>query len=359
MKTSNSWKQISKLDGVRAVAIILVLASHLGLGNLVPGGFGVTVFFFLSGYLITSILRDEAAKTGRVNLGEFYIRRTFRIMPPLYITMIIGVMMITTGFLSTSATIEGLFAQVIFLSNYDGWFGFGSGLPIPLWSLAVEEHFYLLFPLFISFLISRGISASGAALWCAGACGLVLAVRIATLVLSPSDAELIYFMSHTRFDSLLFGCILALWNNPVLDKQSWRPSFWILIGALAALAACLLYRDPVFRETFRYSFQGASLFVVFAYVLSWDNVATKLLATWPILWLGRFSYSIYLVHLIILALVDQYLPAMNHLESAIIVIIGSIAFAAAMYISVERPSHAARRAIIKAWKAKRLSAANG
>ena len=81
---------IPSLDGLRAVAFLLVFVAHSGLDNVVPGGFGVTVFFFLSGYLITTILRIEAQKTGTISLGKFYLRRAFRILPPLYVTLALG-----------------------------------------------------------------------------------------------------------------------------------------------------------------------------------------------------------------------------------------------------------------------------
>jgi len=82
-QTSSDNGVIPSLDGLRAVSISIVLVSHAGYGNVVPGGLGVTIFFFLSGYLITTLLLDERKRSGRIDIGKFYIRRAFRLFPPL------------------------------------------------------------------------------------------------------------------------------------------------------------------------------------------------------------------------------------------------------------------------------------
>ena len=94
---SLNFRHVPQLDGIRAIAVLIVMISHGGLGKYVPGGFGVTIFFFLSGYLITSLLRVEVACNGRVDFKAFYIRRTLRIMPPLYVTLVILTAMYLAG----------------------------------------------------------------------------------------------------------------------------------------------------------------------------------------------------------------------------------------------------------------------
>src|SRR5215813_15558710 len=81
---------IPSLDGLRAISISIVLVSHAGYGSVVPGGLGVTIFFFLSGYLITTLLVDERERSGRIDIGKFYLRRVFRLFPPLVVTLIIA-----------------------------------------------------------------------------------------------------------------------------------------------------------------------------------------------------------------------------------------------------------------------------
>src|SRR5687768_16024360 len=88
---------VPELEGIRAIAVAIVFVSHVGFGHIVPGGLGVTIFFFLSGYLITSLLRSEAAACGRIDLWRFYVRRTLRIMPPLYITLLFSGLLVAIG----------------------------------------------------------------------------------------------------------------------------------------------------------------------------------------------------------------------------------------------------------------------
>ena len=121
------------------------MVSHAG-AEQIPGGFGVTIFFFLSGYLITTLLRREWEKMGNISLKNFYLRRVYRIFPPLYIVLVVVGMLVVTGALqvSQSPTFSALLAQIFFGANYYGIFhgqeGFLPGTSVQ-WSLAVEEHF--------------------------------------------------------------------------------------------------------------------------------------------------------------------------------------------------------------------------
>ena len=135
-----------------------VFVAHAGLGDVVPGGFGVTVFFFLSGYLITSLLRLEYERTGRISLKNFYLRRIYRIIPPMYLVLTASILLGVAGLMSHAMTAQALVAQFAHLTNYYdlavGSEGFAPGTAV-MWSLSVEEHFYLLFPLGVSLLFAR------------------------------------------------------------------------------------------------------------------------------------------------------------------------------------------------------------
>ena len=96
MKTSAEF-HIPSLDGIRGIAALIVFMSHAALPEIFPGAFGVTVFFFLSGYLITTLLRREYASTGKIALKPFYLRRVYRILPPLYIVLTIAVLLDVFG----------------------------------------------------------------------------------------------------------------------------------------------------------------------------------------------------------------------------------------------------------------------
>src|ERR1700760_1167480 len=97
MEYPSSRAVIPSLDGLRAVSISIVLVSHAGYGDVVPGGLGVTIFFFLSGYLITTLLMDEREGSGRIYIGKFYLRRVFRLFPPLLLTLIIAYSLLIFG----------------------------------------------------------------------------------------------------------------------------------------------------------------------------------------------------------------------------------------------------------------------
>src|SRR5258708_38738724 len=107
---------IPSLDGIRAVSFMLVFLAHAGLEDKIPGGLGVTVFFFLSGYLITTLLRTEADQNGRISIRDFYIRRVLRIFPPFYLTILLGVLLHWTHLLSGPISGDGVFFQSIHLA---------------------------------------------------------------------------------------------------------------------------------------------------------------------------------------------------------------------------------------------------
>jgi peptidoglycan/LPS O-acetylase OafA/YrhL len=94
---SSTVKAIPSLDGIRAVSVLIVVLSHVGLGHVVPGGLGVTIFFFLSGYLITTLLLQEHARNGSIHVGRFYIRRFLRLAPPLMITLAVAYALVLSG----------------------------------------------------------------------------------------------------------------------------------------------------------------------------------------------------------------------------------------------------------------------
>ena len=121
--TERSWPeagrgQIPSLDGLRAVSIMLVYFSHAGVSDLIPGGFGVTVFFFLSGFLITTLLCREHDRTDRIAFGAFYLRRLLRLGPPLLVTMALAVVLVWVGWAEGDLSAEAMLAQILFVYNY-------------------------------------------------------------------------------------------------------------------------------------------------------------------------------------------------------------------------------------------------
>ncbi len=330
--------QTPALDGLRAIAIGIVIMGHSGTGG---AGLGVTVFFFLSGYLITSLLRAEMAQQATIDLPAFYLRRTLRIMPPLYLTLLAVFLAWRLGLIIYPVDPWAILSQIFFLQNYAGLWGHDHGLPVTnLWSLAVEEHFYLVFPLIYMTVLGR-MPPARAALWCLATCGVVLLVRVINVFTLP-DISVNYLWTHTRIDSILFGSCLALWNNPVLDQKPWRPLAWQALLALALLAGTFVLRDPVFRETLRYTLQGAALFVLFSYALQDRGLLNKALSSWFARRIGLYSYTLYLVHAPLFLLVEQRL-GLHGLSRTVVALIAALAYAALMHSCVERPSTKLRR----------------
>ena len=298
---------IPSLDGLRALAVLIVVVSHSGYGETIPGGLGVTIFFFLSGFLITTLILDEQQQRGRVNIRNFYLRRGFRLLPPLFITLLIAYSLVELGLLGGGASWQGLASQVFYFANYFTIF-FATNTSQPagtgvLWSLAVEEHFYLILPvlMFVAFRFLRARTALIRLF--ITLCVLALAWRV-WLVSQPTFVDIrTYYGTDTRFDSILFGCLLALWRNPArMPSEARRPTMrgrdWLLCaGAGAVLLATIVYRDPQFRESFRYSLQGLALMPIFFYAISCSSIGPfRALNSRMLARIGVLSYGIYLIH---------------------------------------------------------------
>lgn len=340
---------IPSLDGIRGMAALIVYVSHAGLPDLVPGGFGVTVFFFLSGYLITTLLRVEHERTGAISFSRFYLRRIYRILPPMYIVLLLVMALALSGVLGHQMTWQAVLAQVSHLTNY--YYAFVDPYHfVPatsaMWSLAVEEHFYLLFPAALVLLLRKLDLARIAALLLA-VCGIVLAWRCFLVVVLGVGPDHTAHATDTRVDSILFGCIMGLWCNPHLDARRItlsRPAAAAILGVcVAMLLVSFLYRSPVFRETLRYSLQGVALFgVFFCAVRHHDWALFSWLDSRPMRALGLISYTFYLSHLPILALLNERTSFDGPLR-ALLGFVGTTAFSALMYVLIERRLGTLRR----------------
>jgi peptidoglycan/LPS O-acetylase OafA/YrhL len=336
---------IPSLDGIRAVAALSVFGAHAGLLwglNLAPGGFGVTIFFFLSGYLITTLLRLERERSGTISFKNFYLRRVFRIFPPMYLVLALNLMLVFTGIAPSAMTPGALLAQFGHLSNYYIiWSGEDHIVPgsSAMWSLAVEEHFYLIYPLLLTLLLRR-LSYPRTAMVLLSLCVLVLLWRCYLIFDVGVQRDYTYMATDTRFDSLLYGCIMGIALNPALDPHilDFGRRRWLLLlaGSAALLAFCFIYRSYAFRETFRYSIQGIALFPVFFCAIrysKWPGFAWLNLS-W-VRGLGLISYTFYLIHLTALAQSADILRGYK-LLIPVLAFVMAVAFSTAMYFLVER-----------------------
>jgi peptidoglycan/LPS O-acetylase OafA/YrhL len=319
---------IPSLDGIRALAFLMVFVAHAGLYNLIPGGFGVTVFFFLSGYLITTLLRAEMERTDTISLKGFYLRRVFRILPPMYITLAIAYAIGTTGLLPLRGNLYGFVSVSAYFYNYADLLHKNVVLPSGtgvLWSLVVEEHFYLIFPFLYLFFIHRKFSVKRQVNILLVYCVAALIWRVAlvyvfhTSTVSTTYPRWTYSGSEARFDAILFGCILAIRNNYSLGDLSPRlhrhKGLFAAMG-LAVILVSFLVREPHFRETLRYTLQSVALYPIFYYCVASSSAWQVRWLSWmPLRYLGWISYSMYLSHYIFLEISTGLYPTHPVLDS--------------------------------------------
>jgi peptidoglycan/LPS O-acetylase OafA/YrhL len=311
----------------------------------VPGGFGVTLFFFLSGYLITTLFFAEYRDTAGINIRQFYLRRWLRLTPPLIISVFVGIVFypITRNAIGSSPMPIGetLAALFYYTNYYDLYHNMAAFFLIPFglcWSLAVEEHFYLIWP----WLIRPGIrAAQRLILFVAWVCVAVLIWRCVarSLVTMPSDYT--YVATDCRIDSILYGALLR-----ILFETSWSGTAVTLLRlpisrilAILALSSTFVIRNDNFRETLRYSVQGVALMPLFTAVLVDDpnTLVRRALASAPMVLLGRLSYSIYLFHLLALAAGQVYFGSQKRAEVVIsgLLLTGLISYV--LFNFVDRP----------------------
>ncbi len=290
-------KRIPSLDGLRAISIGLVLIGHLSGTRYFPfpksvGDFfsvaevGVIIFFVISGYLITTLLLQEVAATGRIHLLKFYFRRTLRIFPPYYTLLFVLILLRLSGVIVLSKA--DIFHALTYTSNY---FTRASWYVGHTWSLAVEEQFYLLWPAALLWLSKRRAGVCAAAL-------LVLCPILRTLAI----AHIWHSPESTAFeivaDSLASGCLLALLRE-WLHKQRWYGQllgarvFFVLPLLIVAMSA--LHRSTKIYHSVGLSFINIGAVLCVDWCITWPDgkVGRWLNARW-IVFLGRLSYSLYL-----------------------------------------------------------------
>jgi peptidoglycan/LPS O-acetylase OafA/YrhL len=349
---------IPSLDGIRALSFLIVFLAHAGLEKWVPGYFGLTVFFFLSGYLITTLLRMEYDKTSTIGLPQFYFRRVLRILPPFYLVLFLAWTLTLAGVLPGSIHFPGALSQALHVTNYyiigAGWWdGIAPGTWV-YWSLAVEEHFYLFFPLLYLGLRRFVPNAGRQVAVLAGLCLLVLAWRCVLVFVFNAPKDRLYVATDTRIDSILFGCILAIRANPAMDVPLPALTRWGKVwsrlqipAALLLLGISLVYRHPQFEQTFRYSLQGLALIPLFTLaIIRHDQGVFRVLNGKALRFIGLLSYSLYLFHTSVIYGVQQWAPVHPLLQGVLAFVVTGL-LSLAVYQWVEKPCAAWRKRLVR------------
>lgn len=355
----------SSLDGLRAIAVLLVVLSHgsakllaAKTGTTGTGGIGVGIFFVLSGYLITSLLIREHSNRGRISLRDFYVRRALRIWPLYYAVLLLymavlvhinarqwGGLWVSTHSPQYAGYEHVWWSYLVFAQNYVSdikHVGLGLGV---YWSLAIEEQYYLAWPLILIVLTRVGWRwAVPTFLVSATALSFVLrAITAQHHLWAPSNIE---WMTHTNISGLAVGSLLA-WSR--FDRlQRGAPAragggfgailAWVVVAALVLSALPAQHAGWAIKLPHQGYWQPLVLSVAVAAIIDYVSGGESRwspLRWWPMVYVGRVSYGIYLIHPLVLAVAVHVLSRKGWTEMGVF-LLASIGMAAASYELFEK-----------------------
>lgn len=350
MKPDNRYTPF--LDGFRGYAILLVIIGHLYRDLIRISFLGVTLFFFVSGFLITKLLIVEYQKKNTISLQDFYLRRIFRLYPALIFFLIVTIVFVL--FSGQTILFPDILSGLFYFTNYYLVYLKPALLPADyplvseiLWSLSVEEHFYLFFPLLFLFLFSDNGNKLIFVL------SLLLALFLFSRFIAfyrgttlPQIFKVTYYTTHNRGDSILYGCISALLIYRYEAKAYIRliHSKWIFISSVLLLVFIEFVPSHFFQNTLKYSIQGIALSMLVPYFLFIESGTgiKRWLEGKVIVFIGKLSYSLYLFHWLAIKIVEFYVPKRDIVINLLVVAL-SLALALISYYYVERPFLVLRR----------------
>ena len=348
-------RYITGLDGIRAIAVIMVLAYHLKLALFKSGFLGVTVFFVLSGYLITGILISEVEEEGTIDLKNFWLRRIRRLVPAvmsmavviIFVSAVVNRIIFTKGCKDFLASVLG-FNNWWQIFNKVSYFE-AAGVPSPFthcWSLAIETQFYLIYPLILLGIYklakSRGEGRAKRGLLFAGVTLLLALISVILMIVlfdPQQDASRVYYGTDTRAFSLLFGALLAiLWDYRMVPRRL-SASVNMVLGSVSFAVLLVMTIAINGSSNFWYrggQFLGTILTVLMVYAVSGRKTWLSRFLSNPVLkWIGDRSYSIYLWHYPIILLISKGIKASWWIT--LIEIVLSVVLAELSYRFIETP----------------------
>ena len=348
-------RYITGLDGIRAIAVIMVLAYHLKLALFKSGFLGVTVFFVLSGYLITGILISEVEEEGTIDLKNFWLRRIRRLVPAvmsmavviIFVSAVVNRIIFTKGCKDFLASVLG-FNNWWQIFNKVSYFE-AAGVPSPFthcWSLAIETQFYLIYPLILlgiyKLVKSREEGRAKRGLLFAGVTLLLALISVILMIVlfdPQQDASRVYYGTDTRAFSLLFGALLAiLWEYRMVPRRL-SASVNMVLGSVSF--AVLLVMTIAINGSSNFWYRGGQFFgtiltVLMVYAVSGRKTWLSRFLSNPVLkWIGDRSYSIYLWHYPIILLISKGIKASWWIT--LIEIVLSVVLAELSYRFIETP----------------------
>lgn len=348
-------RYITGLDGIRAIAVIMVLAYHLKLALFKSGFLGVTVFFVLSGYLITGILISEVEEEGTIDLKNFWLRRIRRLVPAvmsmavviIFVSAVVNRIIFTKGCKDFLASVLG-FNNWWQIFNKVSYFE-AAGVPSPFthcWSLAIETQFYLIYPLILlgiyKLVKSRGEGRAKRGLLFAGVTLLLALISVILMIVlfdPQQDASRVYYGTDTRAFSLLFGALLAiLWEYRMVPRRL-SANVNMVLGSVSF--AVLLVMTIAINDSSNFWYRGGQFFgtiltVLMVYAVSGRKTWLSRFLSNPVLkWIGDRSYSIYLWHYPIILLISKGIKASWWIT--LIEIVLSVVLAELSYRFIETP----------------------
>jgi peptidoglycan/LPS O-acetylase OafA/YrhL len=343
-----SSRRVNGLNGIRAFAVVAVIAAHAHVSWFGGGGIGVDIFFTLSGFLITTLLLRERESTGRISLVKFWGRRLLRLMPALLLMLflvdaaglVIGSELWFNGLVATPSV-------VFYFANWVAVFGGGSGalgVFAPLWSLSVEEQFYFAWPLIV--MVCASFVRSRRALGIVGAL-VTLAAIVNRLVLFDGTDRERPFGTDFRVDVILAGALLAIFmQSGGAEKLRRATRIAVIPSVVFLLGICILVPDvhAYGDSTAIYLYYAVGLplialatsCVVGFVATHQDGNMARALSVKPLEYLGQISYGMYLWHFPIMVLAVSAL----HLGPNLLFVgslIGTVVVASLSWRLVERP----------------------
>ena len=368
-------RYLPALDGVRAAAIAGVFAYHLGYGWASGGYLGVDLFFVLSGFLITTLLVEEWSNLGSIDLGRFWGHRARRLLPGLLAMLVVLALWVKFESGGLAVDLPQLrgdgIATVLYVANWHFLFSHQSyfdrfSLPSPLrhtWSLAIEEQFYLVWPLIVvammkaaGFVRGRGRTRGqfavapstwrAAGIFCTATGALCSTAWMAYLALGGASINRLYYGTDTRALDLLVGCTLAMLvaARPQPGPRARRVLHWCSPVAVLVLAACWITAGDTNGNPLGWMFKGGFLLCAVAGAVVLADVRqveqgglAKALSVRPVRFVGRISYGLYLWHWPVIVELSPARTGWSGWQLDALRIGASLGLATVSYYLIERP----------------------